>query len=199
MDTDLCDDITQVLRETGVPPGLLKFELTESGLISNVGAVRDVLERLHAMGIGLMLDDFGTGFSSLSHLQLFPFDYVKIDGPMHSQQNHNSNAEAFLHAMTQMASALGLKTIAEIVETTAAADALRNMGCDYAQGNAFSAPVDAEQAFRRLLANILEPSNEAYEDSDSPTMILPALSEEALDQAGGVSRPLTSASGGVGR
>jgi diguanylate cyclase (GGDEF)-like protein len=180
MDADLSDYVAQILRETGTSPASLKFELTESGLSSNVGLVRDLLERLHTMGIELMLDDFGTGYSSLSHLQLFPFDYIKIDGPMHSQQSHNSNAEALLRAMTQMASALGLKTIAEIVETVAAADALQKMGCEYAQGNAFSAPVDAEQAFKRLLANILEPSNESYEDNDSPTMILPALSEEAI-------------------
>jgi EAL domain-containing protein (putative c-di-GMP-specific phosphodiesterase class I) len=181
LDADLGDYVAQVLTETGTPPGSLKFELTESGLISsNVGAVRDLLERLHTMGIELMLDDFGTGYSSLSHLQLFPFDYIKIDGPMHSQQNQNSHADALLRAMTQMASVLGLKTIAEIVETVAAADALREMGCEYAQGNAFSAPVDAEQAFKRLLATILEPSNESYEEKDSPTMILPVLPEQAI-------------------
>jgi diguanylate cyclase (GGDEF)-like protein len=180
MDADLSNYVAKVLKETGTSPASLKFELTENGLISNVGAVRDLLERLHTMGIELMLDDFGTGYSSLSHLQLFPFDYVKIDGPMHSQQNHNSNADALLRAMTQMASALGLKTIAEIVDTVAAANALQKMGCEYAQGNAFSAPVDAEQAFKRLLANILEPSNEAFDDNDSPTMILPALPEDAI-------------------
>ena len=80
-DPGLGEYVASLLRETQLPPSLLKFELTEAALISNVGAARETLDRLHAMGIQLMLDDFGTGYSSLSYLQLFPFDFVKIDRP----------------------------------------------------------------------------------------------------------------------
>ena len=67
---------------SGLPADLLKFELTEAALISNVAAARETLDKLHGMGFQLMLDDFGTGYSSLSHLQLFPFDFVKIERPL---------------------------------------------------------------------------------------------------------------------
>ena len=80
-DPGLSEFVASMLRETQLPPAVLKFELTEAALISNVGAARETLEQLHAMGIQLMLDDFGTGYSSLSYLQLFPFDFVKIDRP----------------------------------------------------------------------------------------------------------------------
>jgi diguanylate cyclase (GGDEF)-like protein len=177
LDPGLTDYVAQVLEQTATPPSALKFELTENGLISNVGAAREVLDRLHAMGIELMLDDFGTGYSSLSHLQLFPFDYIKIDGPMESL-SADQNLGALIRAMTQMASTLGLKTIAEVVETPAAVDALEQIGCEYAQGNVFCEPVSADQAVRRLIADVLGPLSESEEPADSATMILPVLPEE---------------------
>src|SRR5262249_27730662 len=80
-DPGLADYVASALAKAHASPGSLKFELTEGGLISNVGAARETLHRLHDLGVELMLDDFGTGYSSLNHLQLFPFDYVKIDRP----------------------------------------------------------------------------------------------------------------------
>ena len=116
-DPGLSDYVADVLRETGMPASCLKFELTEGGLISNVGAAREVLDRLHSMGIELMLDDFGTGYSSLSYLQLFPFDYLKIDRPLVNRTGLNAADNGITSAVLQMASSLGLKAIAEIVET----------------------------------------------------------------------------------
>src|SRR5690606_32020571 len=78
-DPELTAYVAKVLEDTGAPPNALKFELTEGGLISNPGAARDVLDDLQNLGVEMMLDDFGTGYSSLSYLQLFPFNYVKID------------------------------------------------------------------------------------------------------------------------
>jgi diguanylate cyclase (GGDEF)-like protein len=78
-DPGLSKYVGSLLQETQLPPSLLKFELTEAALISNVAAARETLDRLHGLGLQLMLDDFGTGYSSLSYLQLFPFDFVKID------------------------------------------------------------------------------------------------------------------------
>ena len=152
------------------------------------------------LGVELMLDDFGTGYSSLSHLQLFPFDYIKIDGPFDSRgaTTHPRLAGAhtgpdycgtasLVRAMTQMAGALGLKTVAEIVETTSAVNSLRQFGCQFAQGNAFSPPVDADQAFQRLRARILEPHDAVAleepepDEDDSATMILPVLPETMIE------------------
>ena len=178
LDPGLTDYVRQVLHDTSTAPASLKFELTENGLINNVGAARHVLDRLHGMGIELMLDDFGTGYSSLSHLQLFPFDYIKIDGPMDSRLSAEQGSGSLLQAMAQMASTLGLRMIAEIVETTAALKALEQVGCEFAQGNVFCGPLEAEQVVRCLRKPMLEAVDEPEEEDElSKTMILPVLPE----------------------
>jgi diguanylate cyclase (GGDEF)-like protein len=199
LDPELSEYVRQALSRSEGAPTSLKFEVTESSLISNVGAAQQALDRLHALGVELMLDDFGTGYSSLSHLQLFPFDYIKIDGPFDSRgatthpalagarSGPDRGTAALVRAMTQMAEALGLKTVAEIVETTSAVDSLQRFGCQFAQGNAFSPPVDADQAFQRLRARILEPHDAVAieepedEEDDSATMILPVLPETMIE------------------
>jgi diguanylate cyclase (GGDEF)-like protein len=182
-DPGLRDYVARVLQDTHTPPGHLKFELTESGLISNVSTVREVLDALHRMGIELMLDDFGTGYSSLSYLQLFPFDYVKIDRPFVKRTGSERANAAITSAILQMASSLGLRAVAEVVETQAAAQALQQMGCHFAQGYFFSPPVEAEQALEQLRragtlrANIpvaLVAANEpGQRDTASETLVLP--------------------------
>ena len=149
-DPGLADYIGALLRETQLPPSLLKFELTEAALISNVGAARETLDKLHAMGIQLMLDDFGTGYSSLSYLQLFPFDFVKIDRPFVNTSGSDQANTGMMAAMVQMAGSLNLTAIAEIIETEAAARALQEMGCEFGQGYYFSEPIEAELALQRL-------------------------------------------------
>ncbi len=149
-DPGMADYVGSLLRETQLPPSLIKFELTEAALISNVGAARETLDRLHAMGIGLMLDDFGTGYSSLSYLQLFPFDFVKIDRPFVNSSGSDQANTGMMAAMVQMAGSLNLTAIAEIIETEAAARALQEMGCDFGQGYYFSEPIEAELALQRL-------------------------------------------------
>ncbi len=149
-DPGLRDYVARVLEETRTPTGHLKFELTEGGLISNVSTAREALDAFHGMGIELMLDDFGTGYSSLSHLQLFPFDYVKIDRPFVNRTGSEGANNAITSAILQMASSLGLRAVAEVVETQAAAQALLQMGCNFGQGYYFSAPVEAEQALEQL-------------------------------------------------
>jgi diguanylate cyclase (GGDEF)-like protein len=149
-DAGLRDYVARVLEDTHTPPGHLKFELTEGGLISNVSTARQVLDALHGMGIELMLDDFGTGYSSLSYLQLFPFDYVKIDRPFVKRTGSERANAAITSSILQMASSLGLRAVAEVVETPAAAHALLQMGCHFAQGYFFSPAVEAEEALDQL-------------------------------------------------
>ena len=195
-DPGLVDYIASLLRETQLPPSLIKFELTEAALISNVGAARETLERLHAMGIQLMLDDFGTGYSSLSYLQLFPFDFVKIDRPFVNTGPSDTANTGMMAAMVQMAGSLNLTAIAEIIETEAAARALQEMGCDYGQGYYFSEPIEAELALQRLRTQhpfqptqqtgIFAPQPDTtgaetvavkpLEVDDSPTIMIPATS-----------------------
>jgi EAL domain-containing protein (putative c-di-GMP-specific phosphodiesterase class I) len=183
-DKGLSDFVATLLQETQLPPSLLKFELTEAALISNVGAARDTLDRLHAMGIQLMLDDFGTGYSSLSYLQLFPFDFVKIDRPFVNLTSADRANTGMMAAMVQMAGSLNLTAIAEIIETEAAAKALQEMGCDFGQGYYFSEPIEAEMALQRLRSQ--QPFQPALASSEtavvapldedrSPTSMLPVL------------------------
>ena len=185
-DPDLSRYVASLLEESAVPPSTLKFELTEGGLISNVGGAREVLEHLHAMGIQLMLDDFGTGYSSLNYLQLFPFDYVKIDRPfLPSPQQPQAQGAGLTSAMVHMAASLGLTPIAEVVETQAAAQALEEMGCHLGQGYFFCEPIEAEEALQCLRSagrtgGWTPPAREAPVEwrDDSPTLILPAVVDE---------------------
>jgi diguanylate cyclase (GGDEF)-like protein len=173
-DPGLSDYVASLLRETQLPPSLLKFELTEAALISNVGAARETLDRLHGLGFQLMLDDFGTGYSSLSYLQLFPFDFVKIDRPFVNRMASDQANTSMMAAMVQIADSLNLKAIAEIIETEAAAKALQQVGCDYGQGYYFSEPLDDELALQRLRTQ--EPFQPPPEPST--TMEIPTLEEE---------------------
>jgi len=183
-DPGLSDFVATLLQETQLPPSVLKFELTEAALISNVGAARESLERLHAMGIQLMLDDFGTGYSSLSYLQLFPFDFVKIDRPFVNLTSADRANTGMMAAMVQMAGSLNLTAIAEIIETEAAAEALQEMGCDFGQGYYFSEPLEAERALQRLRSQQpFQPPQASSEtavvrpldEDSSPTSMLPVL------------------------
>jgi diguanylate cyclase (GGDEF)-like protein len=189
-DQGLSDYVATVLRDTGVPASTLKFEVTEAALISNVGAARDLLERLHSLGVQLILDDFGTGYSSLNYLQLFPLDYVKIDRPFVSRTGSEHASSGMVAAILQMVPSLGLTAIAEIIETEAAAQALRQMGCEYGQGYFFSKPVVAEIAVQFLrdqpFAVLLETPESGtgatlvvrqikISEDDSPTSVMPAL------------------------
>jgi diguanylate cyclase (GGDEF)-like protein len=176
-DPQLSEYVSGQLAETATPPQALKFELTEGGLISNVVAARETLERLRHTGVELMLDDFGTGYSSLNHLQLFPFDYVKIDRPWVGASASPHGGASLASAMVQLASSLGLTSIAEVVESEATAEALEEMGCHFAQGNFFCAPVEAEDALQRLGAGaggVLPRARIQEDPDDSPTLILPA-------------------------
>ncbi|HXS28701.1 MAG TPA: bifunctional diguanylate cyclase/phosphodiesterase [Steroidobacteraceae bacterium] len=191
-DPELADYVAGLLEETATPPDTLKFELTEGGLISNVGGARDALQRLRRTGVQLMLDDFGTGYSSLNHLQLFPFDYVKIDRPIAGGAGERGASLA--SAMVQLAASLGLTPIAEVVESQSTADALEKMGCHYGQGNFYCAPVDPEEALACLRggtpaqAGAIAGSGAETDETrewidDSPTLMLPAdfLSEDSAE------------------
>jgi EAL domain-containing protein (putative c-di-GMP-specific phosphodiesterase class I) len=181
-DPELCAYVARVLKETGTPPATLKFELTEGGLISNPGAMREILDGLHSLGIEMMLDDFGTGYSSLSYLQLFPFDYVKIDRPFVNRAGSERANSAIAAAIVQMARSLGLKSVAEIVETQAAAQDLQRMGCDYAQGYFYCEPVEAEEALQVLWDGSLPAARSATAASASPVSdgSPTSISEETL-------------------
>jgi diguanylate cyclase (GGDEF)-like protein len=184
-DPGLSEYTASVLAAKQVPPSLLKFELTESALIGNVGAARETLDRLHSMGVQLMLDDFGTGYSSLSNLQLFPFDFVKIDRPFVNSSGSDQANASMISAMVQIAGSLKLTAIAEIIETETAAKALQAMGCNYGQGYYFSEPIEeplalqwlrTQQPFQTPLTASSTIEDHAPVEDSSPTMTLEVIS-----------------------
>ena len=169
-DPGLADYLTTVLAETSVPLAYLRFDISEDSLVGDLGASREMLARLHAMGIRLILDDFGTGYASLSYLQFFPFDYLKIDRTFIRRLDTDARQNKVLGAVVQMASNLGLRAIAEGVETAAALQYLRQVGCEFAQGYWFAEPVSAEDALRHMQGRVSKFPHRETELPESPTV-----------------------------
>ncbi len=133
--------ILQALTNSGLQPHRLELEITESIFIANVEQTLAALHRLRDLGIRIALDDFGTGYSSLSYLRSFPFDKVKIDRSFVEDLNTQTNAHAVIRAITTLAEALGMETLAEGVEKESQLDVLRAEGCRHIQGFLFSRPL----------------------------------------------------------
>lgn len=130
--------VQAILAETGLAPAHLELELTESMLMNDSEATIAILAQLKAIGVGISIDDFGTGFSSLSYLTRFPVDIIKIDQSFIAGLEKVPEAASITLAVIALARALGLKTVAEGVETAAQLDFLQNNRCDAIQGYYFS-------------------------------------------------------------
>lgn len=137
----LAQTIMQALVTSGLSPNRLELEITESIFIVNVEKTLATLHTLRDLGVRIALDDFGTGYSSLSYLRSFPFDKVKIDRSFVEDLANDGNAHAVIRAITTLADALGMQTLAEGVEATEQLDILRREGCGYIQGYLFSEPL----------------------------------------------------------
>ncbi len=133
------------LRELGLTGQAISVEITEGLLLDVSPDVTDKLFKLRDAGIQVALDDFGTGYSSLSYLKKFDIDYLKIDQSFTRNLAPGSNDMALSEAIIMMAHKLGLKVIAEGVETEQQRDLLRAAGCDFGQGYLFAQPMPAEE------------------------------------------------------
>ncbi|MDP2795218.1 MAG: EAL domain-containing protein [Sulfurisoma sp.] len=127
----------------GIPPGALALEITEGALMGDMAKALAWLQDVRAAGFRTYLDDFGTGYSSLSYLKRFPMDTVKIDKSFVREMGEDGSDRALVEAIIAMARSLGLKVVAEGVETAAQLALLRGMGCGMGQGYHFSKPVPA--------------------------------------------------------
>ncbi len=149
-DDQLVERIEAILDETGFDPSDLELEITESALIDNEEPAREVLEKLRRRDIRISLDDFGTGFSSLSYLKRFPVQSIKIDKSFVGGIGSNDDDEAITTAILSMARDLGLRVVAEGIETEAQLQFLRERHCDDVQGYLISPPIAADE-FERFL------------------------------------------------
>jgi diguanylate cyclase (GGDEF)-like protein/PAS domain S-box-containing protein len=148
---DLAQQIGQVLWETGLDADRLRLEITESMLMENVEYANTIVLQLRALDIRLSIDDFGTGYSSLSYLHRFPIDALKIDRSFVSGTGANERNPEIVRAIVTLARSLGVKVIAEGIETAEQLAQLRALDCEYGQGYFFSRPVDDERV-RALIA-----------------------------------------------
>ena len=147
-------DVAAILRETGLPPEMLEIEVTESVMADEKYGVVETLEALKAMGVSIALDDFGTGYSSLSYLRRFPFDKIKIDKAFIQGQATDQGVRVVLEAILTMCQRLGLRVVAEGVETHQQLDMLRQARCTELQGYLLGRPMAASrvEAFIRTSA-----------------------------------------------
>ncbi|NJD05593.1 MAG: EAL domain-containing protein, partial [Methylococcaceae bacterium] len=143
--SDVVDRIARILRGTGVDPGAIELEITES--ISMVGAEQAIarLTELKKLGVSLAMDDFGTGYSSLAYLRQFPLDVLKIDQSFVRSVDVDRNSQAIVRATLALAEGMGLLTVAEGVETRQHFEFLMLHGCVMFQGYLFSPPVPLAQ------------------------------------------------------
>ena len=148
---DLPDIVAECLRESGLPASCLHLELTETAVISDELQAATMLARLHATGVKVWLDDFGTGFSGLSHLRRVPVDGVKIDRSFVADLQRDPDDLALTTAIIAMAHSLGITVVAEGVEKEAQYNLLAERGCDLVQGYWLSHPISATE-FAHLLA-----------------------------------------------
>ena len=149
------DGVRRILRDTGMPPGCLQLEVTESLAAQD----QDIQQRLHdlkALGIQLALDDFGTGYSSLSSLHLLPVDTVKIDRSFVCQADTSAHHRVLIEATVKVARSLGMTTVAEGIETQSQLDVVRNHLCDKVQGYFYSRPLPAAELLAWLATHDAE-------------------------------------------
>ena len=152
---DLPQMVARILQETGIPPGLLELEITESVAMHRPEDTIQHLLKFKAMGVTLAIDDFGTGYSSLSYLKLFPVDRLKIDKSFVNNIQTHANDAAIAAATIALAHTLGMEVIAEGVETGAQLDFLKYQHCEVVQGFFYSRPLPAREATSFLCDNLV--------------------------------------------
>jgi len=142
---DLVDDVRAALAASGLAPGALTLEMTESMLVDHSPVMLARLDALKAVGVRLAIDDFGTGYSSLGYLEQFPVDLLKIDKSFIDHLGGSGSESPLARAILGLGRELGMRVVAEGIETEAQWSRLAALGCDLGQGYYLSRPVSAEE------------------------------------------------------
>ena len=143
-DPTFVDQVTEALRQSGMPARSLMLEITETTLLQDSESSVDKLQDLRQLGVRLAIDDFGTGYSSMSYLRRFPIDVLKVAKPFVDGLGTSAANPAFAEAIVRMGQSLGLRLIAEGIADPRQATALERMGCDFGQGFLFGPAVPAD-------------------------------------------------------
>jgi EAL domain-containing protein (putative c-di-GMP-specific phosphodiesterase class I) len=146
MSPGFAERVAKTLEATGVDPRLIELEITETAFMSDLVMAARTLRYLRRLGLHIALDDFGTGYSSLSYLKQLPIDSLKIDSRFVRDLNDSREGLALVNAIVGMAHGLGIRVVAEGVETPDVLALLRRLGCDAAQGYLISRPVPVPEA-----------------------------------------------------
>lgn len=162
---NLAEYVAGVLRESKIPPETLRLEITESHFMEDGAGKISILERLRELGAKISVDDFGTGFSSLSYLHRLPIDFLKIDRSFTERMLSGSENGVTVQTIIMLAKNLNIEVVAEGIETAEQAAFLKNLGCDFGQGFFYSEPIDGEEA--GFLINAVPSTNTIalYEDT----------------------------------
>jgi len=140
-DPTFAEEVTEAIARHGYDPTRLEIEVTETAILVDGGEVHHTMERLHALGVRIALDDFGAGYSSLNHLRLYPFDGLKIDKSFVAECSSDTEAAALILAVVGLGKALGMTVTAEGVETEQQRAFLQVAGVDVLQGFLFGEPM----------------------------------------------------------
>lgn len=143
---NMVEDVARTLRDTGLEASSLTLEITENVGMDKMPSVGNTLREIKALGVCLAMDDWGTGHSSISYLERFPADFLKLDRSLVSELGHNVRYWKLALGTISFARFLGMKTIAEGVETTEQLERLRSFKCDLVQGYYFCEPLPSEAA-----------------------------------------------------
>jgi EAL domain-containing protein (putative c-di-GMP-specific phosphodiesterase class I) len=143
------EEVQRALSDSGIDPSLLLIEITECSVLGDIGAARVTLAELNALGVRVALDDFGTGYSSLADIAELAVDELKIDAGFVAGLGYDRARTAIVHAIVGLGHALGITVVAEGVEDSSQAFALRAIGCEFAQGFHFGRPASGARLFGR--------------------------------------------------
>jgi predicted signal transduction protein with EAL and GGDEF domain len=152
LDVTLPETVAEALARAGLPASLLKLELTESAIVSDPVRAQQVIARLHALGVSLSVDDFGSGYTSLAYLRDLPVQELKVDGAFVMRMRTDHRDAAIVRTVVELAARLGMQSVAEGIEDAETLIAVGAMGCTTAQGYHISRPMDAEKMLPWLAA-----------------------------------------------